>query len=70
MFALFFHPVQCADNARGEVQEKLRGDDPSTVWLTLDGWSAETTSYIGVEICMFEIQTHFASDFALFSLHC
>ena len=48
-FSTFF---QCADNARQEVDQKLRGDDPSTVWLTLDGWSAETTSYIGVEICM------------------
>ena len=40
------------------MQEKLRSDDPSTVWLTLDGWSAETTSYIGLEICMIEIQTN------------
>ena len=49
---VFFYLFQCADNAREEVDEKLRSDDPSTVWLTLDGWSAETTSYIGVEICM------------------
>ena len=42
---------QCADLARGAVVSKLAKDDPSCIWMTLDGWSAVTTSYIGAEIC-------------------
>ena len=43
--------AQCADNARVEVNEKLKLDNPEHVWFLLDGWSAVTTSYIGAEIC-------------------
>ena len=30
---------------------KLARDDPVSIWMCLDGWSAATTSYIGAEIC-------------------
>lgn len=41
---------KCADNARVEVHEKLKLDNPEHIWFLLDGWSAVTTSYIGAEI--------------------
>ena len=43
--------VQCYEKARQGIQRKLDKDCPDSIWLSLDGWSAETTSYIGAEIC-------------------
>ena len=37
--------------ARGALLSKLARDDPVSIWMCLDGWSATTTSYIGAEIC-------------------
>ena len=37
--------------ARGALLSKLARDDPVSIWMCLDGWSAATTSYIGAEIC-------------------
>ena len=48
---LGFSTFVCADLARGAVVSKLAKDDPICIWMTLDGWSAVTTSYIGAEIC-------------------
>jgi hypothetical protein len=42
---------KCYDKAKEDIQKKLDQENPDTVWISLDGWSAETTSYIGFEIC-------------------
>ena len=31
----------------------LKADDPEEIWMTLDGWSACTTGYIGAELRMY-----------------
>ena len=38
-------------SAVGDLQSKLKADNPSAVWIVMDGWSAVTTSYLGLEIC-------------------
>ena len=45
--------LQVYDQARDDMQVKLDTDQPESLWMALDGWSAVTTSYIGAEICMY-----------------
>jgi hypothetical protein len=44
---------KCYEKAKRDIQKKLDDENPDTVWISLDGWSAVTTSYIGVEICKY-----------------
>ena len=53
---------QCATPARGSVLAKLTEDNPTSIWMCLDGWSAATTSYIGAEICELLIVDSLALD--------
>ena len=41
------------DQARDDMQVKLDTDQPESLWMALDGWSAVTASYIGAEICIY-----------------
>ena len=38
------------ENSYQGVINMLQIDDPKEIWMTLDGWSACTTGYIGAEI--------------------
>ena len=49
--SFIFNHLQAADLARAAIASKLAQDDPNSIWMCLDGWSAATTSYIGAEIC-------------------
>jgi len=42
---------QVYKNAIGDLQKKLQADNPESIWVLMDGWSAVTTSYLGLEIC-------------------
>lgn len=44
-------PLQVYKNAIGDLQKKLQADNPESIWVLMDGWSAVTTSYLGLEIC-------------------
>ena len=46
------------------VLSQLETDDPQSVWLAMDGWSAITTGYIGAEICKFNMIVKVATSIA------
>ena len=47
---LFF---QAYEKSYQGILDMLRTDDPEEIWMTLDGWSACSTGYIGAELRMY-----------------
>ena len=52
---MFNPPWQVYEKGRQSVLSRLEADDPQSVWLAMDGWSAITTGYFGAEIYKFNM---------------